>query len=161
MIPWFLLSILGPMWEFIRKKQAKADLGWPLLIHKNPLDDDMSFSEEASLTKPEYHWRVLTLIFSIGRQCCRWILHWLVVWLPFFIFPLILWISNHPNWIQLTISHFSEGWPNLQPPTSPFHLAFQGKNDGDRTEKPEARGDGPAPDEVLSKRAKDFNKARG
>ena len=31
---------------------------------------------------------------------------WLVVWLPFFIFPLILGISSS----QLTKSYFSEGW---------------------------------------------------
>ena len=35
---------------------------------------------------------------------------WLVVWLPFFIFP-IYWVANHPNWL----SYFSEGWPNHQP----------------------------------------------
>ena len=34
---------------------------------------------------------------------------WLVVWLPFFIFPYIG--NNHPNWL----SYFSEGWPNHQP----------------------------------------------
>ena len=34
---------------------------------------------------------------------------WLVVWLPFFIFPYIG--NNHPNWR----SYFSEGWPNHQP----------------------------------------------
>ena len=36
-------------------------------------------------------------------------LFWLVVWLPFFIFPYIG--NNHPNWR----SYFSEGWPNHQP----------------------------------------------
>ena len=35
--------------------------------------------------------------------------NWLVVWLPFFIFPYIG--NNHPNWL----SYFSEGWPNHQP----------------------------------------------
>ena len=34
---------------------------------------------------------------------------WLVVWLPFFNFP-IYWVANHPNWL----SYFSEGWPNHQ-----------------------------------------------
>ena len=34
---------------------------------------------------------------------------WLVVWLPFFMFPYIG--NNHPNWR----SYFSEGWPNHQP----------------------------------------------
>ena len=34
--------------------------------------------------------------------------NWLVVWLPFFIFPYIG--NNHPNWL----SYFSEGWPNHQ-----------------------------------------------
>ena len=34
---------------------------------------------------------------------------WLVVWLPFFIFPEILGMSNHPNWRTLTNSYFSEG----------------------------------------------------
>ena len=33
---------------------------------------------------------------------------WLVVWLPFFIFPLILGCIHHPNWLS---SYFSEGWP--------------------------------------------------
>ena len=37
---------------------------------------------------------------------------WLVVWLPFFIFPYIgKFGNNHPNWL----SYFSEGWPNHQP----------------------------------------------
>ena len=36
---------------------------------------------------------------------------WLVVWLPFFMFPEILGISSS----QLTNSYFSEGWPNHQP----------------------------------------------
>ena len=35
---------------------------------------------------------------------------WLVVWLPFFNFP-IYWECHHPNWL----SYFSEGWPNHQP----------------------------------------------
>ena len=35
---------------------------------------------------------------------------WLVVWLPFFYFP-IYWVANHPKWL----SYFSEGWPNHQP----------------------------------------------
>ena len=44
---------------------------------------------------------------------------WLVVWLPFFIFPYIG--NNHPNWL----SYFSEGWPNHQPA---IHGAYgQGK----------------------------------
>ena len=34
-------------------------------------------------------------------------IYWLVVWLPFLIFPLILGISSS----QLTHSYFSEGWP--------------------------------------------------
>ena len=34
--------------------------------------------------------------------------NWLVVWLPFFIFPWINWVSNHPNW---RTHIFSEGWP--------------------------------------------------
>ena len=38
---------------------------------------------------------------------------WLVVWLPFFIFPYIG--NNHPNWR----SYFSEGWPNHQPVWDP------------------------------------------
>ena len=40
----------------------------------------------------------------------RCVFFWLVVWLPFFYFP-IYWVSNHPNWL----SYFSEGWPNHQP----------------------------------------------
>ena len=45
-------------------------------------------------------------------------LHWLVVWLPFFIFPLILGMSSS----QLTNSYSSGGWPNHQP----VQIAFLG-----------------------------------
>ena len=36
---------------------------------------------------------------------------WLVVWLPFFMFPYIGLLSSS----QMTNSYFSEGWPNHQP----------------------------------------------
>ena len=45
---------------------------------------------------------------------------WLVVWLPFFIFPLILGISSS----QLTKSYFSEGWPNHQPAISIYSMCI-------------------------------------
>ena len=44
---------------------------------------------------------------KVGPTHCDY--SWLVVWLPFFIFPNIG--NNHPNWL----SYFSEGWPNHQP----------------------------------------------
>ena len=50
------------------------------------------------------------IIISIDSHNC------LVVWLPFFIFPFILGISHHPNWL----SYFSEGGPG--PPTSDVFL---------------------------------------
>ena len=46
-----------------------------------------------------------------SRAANRNMLFWLVVWLPFFIFPLILGNSSS----QLTNSYFSQGWPNHQP----------------------------------------------
>ena len=47
-----------------------------------------------------------------------WFSGWLVVWLPFFIFPEILGISNHPNWRD---SYFSEGWPSNHQPVGNLH----------------------------------------
>ena len=43
---------------------------------------------------------------SSGAWAALQLLFWLVVWLPFFIFPEILGISSS----QLTNSYFSEGW---------------------------------------------------
>ena len=99
--------------------------------HKNETDS------EDWLISVGLLWKYRLLIQSTCRQCqvkliyCRWLWgvagktwqnatisqlltsshYWLVVWLPFFIFPEILGISSS----QLTNSYFSEGWPNHQP----------------------------------------------
>ena len=51
------------------------------------------------------------LAFSAPQKWSQIYVNWLVVWLPFFIFPYIGFLSSS----QLTKSYFSEGWPNHQP----------------------------------------------
>ena len=50
-------------------------------------------------------------LLNPGKRTLELTYCWLVVWLPFFIFPLILGMSSS----QLPNSYFSEGWPNHQP----------------------------------------------
>ena len=67
-------------------------------------------------------WKIL--IGTWSQTSLKMKINWLVVWLPFFIFPYIG--NNHPNWL----SYFSEGWPNHQPVKSGGTLVFPGTEMG-------------------------------
>ena len=75
--------------------KARVTKNWAFFAHSTPLA-----------------WENRRTIWIRQLVCTGWernIHNWLVVWLPFFYFP-IYWVANHPNWL----SYFSEGF---KPPT--------------------------------------------
>ena len=99
------------VWSKMWLKESYQDLDGLSMIIPCLVKKDMGFIFDGII--------MFITPFGLSMRISHVYKPWLVVWLPFFIFPEILGCSHHPLIDEL--HHFSEGWvsptTNHQPPT--------------------------------------------